>query len=444
MKFDERTQMKISQDLIAYLDACPTAFHAVEETRNRLNDSGFTFINESDHWQLKPGGKYYSVRSDSALIAWIMGKKSPSQTGIRMIGAHTDSPGFRLKRNSTFTKTGYLQLGVEIYGGPLLASWTDRDLSIAGRVLVNDSGNIVPRLIRIQRPLLRIPQLAIHLNRKVNDDGLVLHKQNHLPPIMALIKTGQTADTESVIQKLLSEELGVGTQNILSWELELVDLQPASTGGLNNEFIFSGRIDNLAMCHAALLALLNQTKAPDTTTMIALFDNEEVGSNTVNGGASTYLRSMLERILGQEEAGRESIYRGLANSFFISADGAHAVHPNYAEMHDAQHQVQMNGGPVLKHNAQERYATDADGEAVFAAICKELNVPLQHYVHRTDLPCGSTIGPVTATNMGIRVVDVGSAMLSMHSVREICGTADPAMMTAVLTRYFDKKNLLTV
>lgn len=440
----QNEQMKISQDLMAYMDASPTAYHAVTETRNRLNDSGFTFLNECDHWRLNPGGKYYTVRSDSALIAWVMGKKSPNETGIRMIGAHTDSPGFRLKRNGTFSKTGYLQVGVEVYGGPLLASWTDRDLSLAGRAMINDSGKIISKLVWIKRPLLRIPQLAIHLNRKVNDDGLVLHKQNHLPPIMALLETGQATDTESVISNLIRTELGVESQNVLSWDLELVDLQLAQMGGLNDEFIFSRRIDNLAMCHAALLAIQHLSSIPDTTSMIALFDNEEVGSNSVNGGASSYLRSIIERILSQTESGGESIFRGLAHSFFISADGAHAIHPNFAEFHDAQHPVQMNGGPVIKHNAQERYATDADGEAIFAALCNEVNVPVQHYVHRTDLPCGSTIGPITATNLGVRVVDVGSAMLSMHSVRETCGVADPAMMTAVLTRFFEKLNLMTV
>ncbi len=433
--------LKLAQDLMAFMDAGPTAYHAVLETRKRLDISGYQFLNEADKWTLKPGGKYYTTRGDSAIVAWTMGAQSPVKTGLRLIGAHTDSPGFRLKPNAVYTKAGYIQFGVEVYGSPLIASWTDRDLGLAGRVLVTEGGQLIARPVWIKQAVLRMPQLAIHLNRKVNDDGLVLDKQRHIPPIAALLNSPNVTDGKAVIETLLSEKLGIEPGHIISWELEPVDLQPARIGGLNNEFIFSRRIDNLALCHAALLALLNLTEAPLSTSMIAMFDNEEVGSNTRNGGASPFPRHVIERVLQSRASDNQATYRGLAKSFCISADGAHAVHPNYAEYHDAQHQVRINGGPVIKRNAQERYATDGDSEAVFSTLCREAEVPFQHYIQRTDLPCGSTIGPITAANLGIPVVDVGSAMLSMHSVRETCGAADPALMIRVLTRFFEKQDL---
>ncbi|MCF7800492.1 MAG: M18 family aminopeptidase [Candidatus Marinimicrobia bacterium] len=436
--------MKTAKDLLAFINASPTAYHAVIETRNRLNNSGYKELNEEDEWRLEAGGKYYTSRSDTALIAWQMGKQPAWESGIRLIGAHSDSPGFRIKPNAAYTKAGYLQFGIEVYGGPLIASWTDRDLSIAGRVLVEKAGTIQAMPVWIKRPILRIAQLAIHLNRKVNDEGLVLNQQQHIPPIVTLSNADEVVDRQSVINDIISEELQVQPENIVSWELELIDLQPGQLGGLKDDFIFSGRIDNLAMCHAQLVALQQVKKTPAATSMMVMFDNEEVGSNTAAGGASPFIRHVVQRVLESGKRPDHAFQRGLAKTFCISADGAHAVHPNYAEYHDSQHQVQMNGGPVIKHSARERYATDSDTTAIFKTLCKDVSVPVQHYIHRTDLPCGSTIGPITATNLGIPVVDVGTAMLSMHSVRETCGSADSAMMIKVLQRFFEKEDLWKV
>ncbi|MCF7796601.1 MAG: M18 family aminopeptidase [Lentisphaeria bacterium] len=439
-----KDSMSAGQDLLDFINASPTAYHAVIETRKRLKDSGYTELHEHDEWQLEAGGKYYTTRSDTALIAWHMGTQPAWETGIRLISAHSDSPGFRIKPNGAYTQAGYLQFGIEVYGGPLIASWTDRDLSIAGRVLVTNDGLIQAQPVWVRRPILRIAQLAIHLNRKVNEEGLVLNQQQHIPPIVALTDTGETIDSQSVIDNILSEELQVEPDRIVSWELELIDTQPGQVGGLNNEFIFSGRIDNLAMCHAQLTALQQIDKRPVATSMMVMFDNEEVGSNTAAGGASPFIRHVFQRVLESGQSPSHAFQRGLARSFCISADGAHAVHPNYVDYHDKQHRVQMNGGPVIKHSARERYATDGDSTAIFKTLCKDVSVPVQHYIHRTDLPCGSTIGPITATNLGIPVVDVGTAMLSMHSVRETCGTADSAMMIKVLQRFFEKETLWQV
>ena len=427
--------------LIDYLNQSVTAYHAVLTAEAALKSNGFIQLDEQDVWDLKPNQKYYVIRSQSALAAWQMG--NGHRSGIRLVGAHTDSPGLHLKPKAQYSKSGYVQLGVEVYGGPLLASWTDRDLSLAGRVILKQRGKLKVVPFKSDKVLLRIPQLAIHLNREVNELGLKLNKQTHMPPILALESTdGKSVDT-GLIEGLIADTLKVKSDEIASWQLECYDTQTANTSGLNDEFIVSGRIDNLTMCHASVQALTSKAFIATQTAMIALFDNEEIGSSTENGAASGFIRDIITRVVSPSESNHMT-QRALANSACISADGAHAIHPNYAEFHDPQHAVKMNQGPVIKRNANHRYATSAFTSAIFEQLCKDVDVPVQHYVHKTDLPCGSTIGPITATGLGIPVVDVGNAMLSMHSIRETAGVKDHEMMVKVLERFFTKPDLISV
>ena len=428
-------------NLIDYLNQSVTAYHAVLAAEEVLQAQGFTRLNEQEVWDLEPNLKYYVVRSQSALAAWQMG--SGKQAGVRLVGAHTDSPGLHLKPQAQYSKSGYVQLGVEVYGGPLLASWTDRDLSLAGRVILKRAGKLHVVPFRSEKVLLRVPQLAIHLNRNVNDEGLKLNKQTHLPPILALEGSDGTPVDSNLIEGIIADTLDVERGEIVNWQLECYDTHAATTSGLNDEFVVSGRIDNLTMCHSAIQALTAQSFSAPQTAMIALFDNEEIGSATENGAASAFIRDIISRVVISDNSQHET-QRALASSACISADGAHAIHPNYSEYHDPQHAVQMNRGPVIKVNANHRYATSAFTASIFEQLCQDVDVPVQHYVHKTDLPCGSTIGPITATGLGIPVVDVGNAMLSMHSIRETCGTRDHEMMIKVLQQFFVKADLLSV
>ncbi|MFT3698757.1 MAG: M18 family aminopeptidase [Kofleriaceae bacterium] len=416
----------MTADLLAFLTSSPTPFHAVASARSRLDAAGFRALNETDDWSTLAGGGYYVVTAETNLIAFVLPADAKQRTSFRIVGAHTDSPNLRLKPNAEYTQEGYAQLGVEVYGGVLLNSWLDRDLGIAGRVLTRDDNGIKSTLVSIAKPLLRVPQLAIHLDREVNDKGLVLNKQDHMAPIYGL--GGATS-----IKQLVADAAHLHPQQILKTDLMLFDLLAPTLGGADNEFIFSARLDNLAMSHAATTALTSVT-APSAISVIALFDHEEVGSDSVPGAGSAVLPRILERLIGD----RTSFLRACAASTCVSADMAHAVHPNYANRHEARHKPVINGGPVIKTNAQQRYATTASTAVMFEELCRELSVPVQQYVVRTDLPCGSTIGPITATLLGIPTVDVGNPMLSMHSSRELAGSRDPEMMTKVLTLYLSR------
>jgi aspartyl aminopeptidase len=412
----------VTADLLAYIQASPTPYHAAHETARRLAAAGFKALDESASWtDLAPGG-YYVTSSETNLIAFVLPEPA-ARTSFQIIGAHTDSPNLRLKPHAEYVAEGYAQLGIEVYGGVLLNSWLDRDLGIAGRLLVRDGTEVASKLVSIAKPLLRVPQLAIHLDREVNDKGLVLNRQEHLAPIYGL------AGGRGMLAHV-AEAAAVEVANIVGAELQLFDIVAPTLGGTNNELIFSARLDNLAMCHAATTALA-QVKSPSAISVIALFDHEEVGSASAAGAGSAVLPRILERLCGD----REAFLRACARSTCISADMSHAVHPNYANRHEPRHKPQLNGGPVIKTNTQQRYATTAATAAMFASLCAEEDVPVQHFVTRTDLPCGSTIGPITSTLLGIATVDVGNPMLSMHSVRELGGARDPEMMTRVLTRY---------
>ena len=423
-------------DLLAFLGDSPTPFHAVTNATARLAAAGFRPIAETDDWSsLTPGG-YSFVHGGSSVLAFVI-PEGKRVAGFRIVGAHTDSPNLRLKPIPEYKKEGYAQLGVEVYGGVLLNSWLDRDLSLAGRVFVSDNAGgarVESRLVRFTRPMLRVAQLAIHLDRDVNDKGVVLNKQDHLAPIFGL-----DGDGAKDLRAMLAEELGIAGDRIVGSDLMLYDVVAPTLGGRSAEMIFSARLDNLAMSHAAIRAIVDATPAAaagDVVPVAALFDHEEIGSETAYGAQSAFLPRALERIVLGRGGSREDYHRSLAGSLCVSADMAHAVHPNYESRHESRHKPLLNGGPVIKINSQQRYATSGATAALFRDLCARVEVPVQHYAHRTDLPCGSTIGPIASTLLGIRTVDVGNPMLSMHSIRELGGAKDPAMMTRVLTSFY--------
>ncbi|MBX3206932.1 MAG: M18 family aminopeptidase [Labilithrix sp.] len=426
------THDPILADLLAFLGASPTPFHAVASATERLVAAGFQPLAETDPWtDLRPG-RYTFAHGGSSVFAFVI-PEAKRISGFRIVGAHTDSPNLRLKPNAEYKKEGYAQLGVEVYGGVLLNSWLDRDLSLAGRVFVREGGRLETRLVRFTKPMLRVAQLAIHLDRDVND-GLKLNRQEHLAPIFGLAD-GDARD----LTTMLAEELSTTREAIAGSDLMLYDVVAPTLGGRSEEMIFSARLDNLAMCHAGVRALIDAApgaEAGDVVPVVALFDHEEVGSETAYGAHSGFLPRALERIVTGRGGSREDFHRALAGSLCVSADMAHAVHPNYEGRHEARHKPVLNGGPVIKVNAQQRYATSGATAALFRDLCAKAEVPVQHYAHRTDLPCGSTIGPIASTLLGIRTVDVGNPMLSMHSVRELGGAKDPVMMTKVLGVFY--------
>jgi aspartyl aminopeptidase len=427
-------------DLLAYIDRSPTPYHAVAESVRRLEAAGFSALDESELWELAPGDRRYAVRNDGSLIAFQVGAVSPAAAGFRIVGAHTDSPNLRLKPLADSDKNGYRQLGVEPYGGVLLHTWLDRDLSLAGRVSVREGDRVRSLLVDFARPLLRVPNLAIHLQQELRTEGLKLNAQQHLSPIAGLEETPPLA--EWIATELRARELAdVAPDALLAFDLMTYDVQPSSVIGLGGEFLCAPRLDNLASCHAALSALLAApaTPAPTFTRAIALYDHEEVGSRSAAGAAGSFLSDVLERtVAGFGGGAPQGLARALAQSTLISADMAHAVHPNFADRHEPGHQPRVGGGPVIKRNAGLAYASDAVTAAGFANLCAEVGVSPQAFVARSDLACGSTIGPITAARLGIRTVDVGNPMLSMHSCREMAGVADVAPMIAVLTRFFAK------
>lgn len=420
--------MDEARRLLSYIDDSPTPFHATANALQSLTGQGFRALQEDSEWQIAPGGAYVLTRGGSALLALRL-PAGPIRR-FRLIGAHTDSPNLRLKPRAGITRHGFRQLGVEVYGGALYNSWLDRDLGLAGRVTLRTETGFASELVRFDRPLCRIPQLAIHLDREVNEKGLILNPQQHLPPVIGLAQKSDTEVTD-IVRALITEQLACRKEDIVSTDLMLYPLERAEVGGVDSEFLFGPRLDNLAMCFAATQALLAANPPKETAIGIALFDNEEVGSESARGAASPMLAHALERICGPD--GRARYLSAIAESVFVSADMAHALHPNYTDRHDEDHHPRLNGGPVIKHNANQRYATDGTGAAWFSAIAAEAGVPIQDFVNRADLRCGTTIGPITAATLGLTVVDVGAAMLSMHSAREMAGSQDPSLMLRALT-----------
>jgi len=426
------------QDLGAFVNASPSSFHAVHEAARRLDDAGFVRLDEVEPWAPNgpdaagSTGKFYVVR-DGALIAWVTPQGAGPTSGFNILGAHTDSPSFKLKPKPTTGKFGWLQAGVEVYGGPLLNSWLDRELRLAGRLVMLDG----TEHLAATGPLLRFPQLAIHLDRAVND-GLALDKQQHMNPVFGL---GDPAGADLLgLLAATVEGSTVDPAQIGGYDLVVADTQAPAVFGAHGEFFASGRLDNLSATHAGLAALIahgsGEVPAAAPIAVLAAFDHEEIGSASRSGACGPVLEDILVRIsdgLGATEGQRRQAF---AASFCVSADAGHAVHPNYPERHDPVNRPVLNGGPLLKINANQRYATDAAGAAMWARLCAGAGVPYQEFVSNNVMPCGSTIGPLTATRLGIRTVDVGVPLLSMHSARELCGVEDPHRLAAVTELFF--------
>ncbi len=422
-----------ANELIAFIDASPSPWHAVASVEHRLQAQGFMRLEEGERWQLAAGGRYYAVRGGASLIAFVLGSRPLAETGYRIVGAHTDSPGLRIKPQPAIGGNGLLRLGVEVYGGPILASFTDRDLSLAGRVVMRTAAGAQTRLLRFEQPLLRLPNLAIHMNREVNEQGLKLNKQTELPLILGQLGEGE--DAAARLRQLLADAAQGAAADLLSWELAVYDVQQGCLWGADQEFIADSQLDNLASCHAAITALM-ATQQPVSTCIAALFDHEEVGSESAAGAGGSFVSDVLARIGLQTGLDGEDSLRALARSFFISADMAHAYNPNFPAAYEPEHKVRVNGGPVIKTNASQRYSTEAETAARFMDLCATAGVPYQQYSHRSDLGCGSTIGPIVAARLGIASVDVGSPMWAMHSARESAGALDQTYMIAALAAAF--------
>jgi aspartyl aminopeptidase len=418
----------------AYLDASPTPFHAAATAASWLEAVGYTRLDDGAAPEpLAPGDKRYVARAGS-IVAFRVGAAPPPEAGFRIVAAHTDSPNLRVKPNALVRGHGYVRLGVEVYGGVLQATWTDRDLGLAGRVFLRDGDGHREVLVDLRRPLCRVPNVAIHLNREVNRKGLVLNAQTQLPAVLALSDDG-AADP---LRELLAEEIGCAPEDLLTWDLMLYDLTPAAVSGASGEFLHSARLDNLASCHAGLEGLLAATvrDVPRCTSVLALFDHEEIGSTTERGANGRLLESVLRRIAEHAApTAAGGLERALVHTTLVSADMAHAVHPGFADKHDGEHMPKLNAGPVIKLNQNHRYSTEGDTSSLFLRLCERAGVPYQWFVNRSDLACGSTVGPMVSARLGVRGVDVGNPMLSMHSAREACGTADQPWMAAVLTEY---------
>lgn len=422
---------KLGQELIDFIDKSPTAFHAAQNIADTLKESGYTELDECQAWKLDKGKGYFVRRNQSSLIAFRLGTDAPVKTGFRIAGAHTDSPLLKIKEYAENKSANCIRVATEIYGGPLVYTWLDRNLGIAGRVMVKTAKGEESRLVNIAKPVAIIPSLAIHMNREANK-GFEFNPQNHLQVIL-------TADSEAknVLKTLVAKELGEKAENIGQTDLFVYDLQKGTFGGIDDEFISSGRLDNLQMCHSILKSFL-AAKAGKTTTVAAFYDNEEIGSKTLMGADSSFTRTILERIVALTSDGKDDRFIAFSKSFLISADGAHTQHPNFPEKHDPAYAPNMNKGPVIKFSSSFRYATTAASSSCFEQICAEAGVPCQKIANRSDVPSGSTIGPMSSAALGIKAVDVGNAMWAMHSIRETAGTADHFYMTKAIMHFFGK------
>jgi aspartyl aminopeptidase len=433
MKMIEK--LEFAQELIDFIYESPTAFHAVHTVKERLYNCGFIQLQEDEMWNLKKGGKYFVTKNDSAIAAFVIGKGNAEEYGFKIIGAHTDSPTFRIKPAPEMTSEGnYIRLNTEIYGGPILNTWLDRPLAIAGRITMRSEDILYPatRLVNIKKPILIIPNLAIHMNREVNK-GIELNAQKDTLPLLAHVN--ESLEKGNYLLNEIAKELKIDAATIIDFDLYLYEYEKGSIIGLNSEFISSGRLDDLAMVHAGIEALCRIEAVQATNVMIA-FDNEEVGSRTKQGGDSPFLSTVLERILLSQGKGREDFFRALAKSFMISADLAHAVHPNMGEKHDPVNRPILNKGPVIKISANQSYTTDSNSDAVYEEICKKAKVPMQKFVNRSDLAGGSTIGPISSTQLAIRSVDMGTPILAMHSIRELGGVLDHTYVTRSFEEFY--------
>ncbi|MGE8501302.1 aspartyl aminopeptidase [Ectopseudomonas oleovorans] len=425
---------ELIQGLLDFLNASPTPFHATASLAMRLEAAGYRHLDERAPWHTEAGGRYYVTRNDSSIIAFKLGKRPAVDGGIRLVGAHTDSPCLRVKPNPELQRQGFFQLGVEVYGGALLAPWFDRDLSLAGRVTYRRDGKVESQLIDFYQPIAVIPSLAIHLNREANQ-GWAINPQNELPPILAQLASSETADFRALLAEQLAMEHDFNPDAVLDYELSFYDTQSAAIVGLNQDFIASARLDNLLSCYAGLQALIDAND--EETCVLVCTDHEEVGSCSACGADGPFLEQVLRRVLPEGDA----FVRAIQRSLLVSADNAHGVHPNYADKHDGNHGPKLNAGPVIKINSNQRYATNSETAGFFRHLCLENEVPVQSFVVRSDMGCGSTIGPITASQLGVRTVDIGLPTFAMHSVRELAGSHDLDHLVKVLTAFYSSPEL---
>ena len=426
-------KLQFNEHLIAFIKEAPTPYHAVESLCKHLEEAGFHQLHETQRWEIQPNSRYFVTRNGSSLIAFTTGKSPICDTGFTMAGAHTDSPCLKVKPNPDMPGNGGFRLGVEVYGGPLLTTWFDRDLSLAGRITTPRGGEDRPRmehtLIDLKRPVAIVPNIAIHLDREINKNRSV-QPQKELPPLIAL-----TDNLDGGLHGLLKNELEkmgvtVESDGILEYDLSLYDTHPPAMAGYNQEFITGARIDNLLSCFTLAQALSGSES--NTPSLIVLNDHEEVGSQTSAGAGGNFLVQLLERLIPDPE----DRAMASARSMMISTDNAHALHPAHAEKYDPNHSPQLNKGPVIKYNANQRYATSSTSAAYFREICKRTGVPVQAFAMRSDMPCGSTIGPLTSATTGIPTLDIGVPMLAMHSIRETAGCEDAFYLYRAMTEFF--------
>ena len=422
--------------LLDFLNASPVNFLAAKNIASSLEQAGYRRLDpQMPIGEVKAGDKLYVTKNDSSVYAFHIGSKSLADAGFRMICAHCDSPTFRIKPNAEMTcEGGIVKLNTEVYGGPIMSTWFDRPLTIAGRVIVKGEDALHPKtlLLHVRRPLLQISNLAIHFNRQVND-GVKLSKQKDMLPILGIV----TSELErgNMLMNVICEELNIKQEDILDFDLYLADATPACTFGVHDEFLSSGRLDDLSMCFAGLEAMI-ATETTDMTKVLAIFDNEETGSQTKQGAGSPFLSMMLKRIALAQSGSEEAFYQAVERAFMISADNAHAWHPNYSEKYDPTNHPVLGGGPVIKFNAAQKYASDAVSAAVFAEICREAGVPCQRFVNHSDVAGGSTLGNILASSIPVRGVDMGNAILAMHSCRETGSTADHIYCVKAFTKFF--------
>lgn len=416
-------------DFLSFLDKANSRFTASAQISEKLNLAGFTELSESDTFQLKAGGKYFVRRMDTAIVAFVVGSLSPIQSGFKLAASHIDSPSLKLKTRSFKCDGEVCRMGVEVYGGPIVHTWVDRELSVSGRVICKTADGVQSRNVDLKQPIAIIPNAAIHMNREINK-GFEYNKQSHLQAIF-----GVKAQSENPVLAAIATALQIKPSDILAEELYLYDVQPASVFGVDSDLIASGRLDNLAMTHGILQGICS-AKTPQHTAVAVFLDHEEIGSETPQGASSSLVTGLLERICLALHCSREEYFRALHSSYLISADMAHAFHPSYAEKYDPDYSPKMNRGPVIKLNANHRYASTSASCVPFTALCEAAQVPYQLFQVRSDMPCGSTVGPILAANLGLLTIDIGNPMWAMHSVRETCGSQDHLSLIKVLEHYF--------
>lgn len=428
----------MTQRLIDFLNDSPVNFLAVRNVAGMLDDAGYERIDMGDAMpEMKAGKRFYTMKNDSSLFAFEIGAKPLAEAGMRIIAAHSDSPTFRIKPNAEIVcQGGIVKLNTEAYGGIILNTWLDRPLSIAGRVIVRGRDAMHPesRLLHVKRPLLMIPNLAVHLNKQVNE-GMKLSKQKDMLPILGIIT--DELEKENMLLAIVAKEVGVAIEDILDFDLYLYDITPACLWGMHEEFISSGRLDDLSMVHAGVEALIASTES-EATKVLAVFDNEEVGSKTKQGAGSMFLASIMQRIVLAQSGMLDDYYRAIEKSFLVSADNAHAWHPNYNEKYDPTNHPKMGGGPVIKYNAAQKYVSDAYSAAVFAGICKEAGVPYQTFVNNSEVAGGSTLGNILSASLPLSGVDMGAPMWAMHSIRETANVQDHEYCIKAFTHFYSK------